>query len=123
MMETPKPLGEVRTTPRGFQKIEFKDRYGVGCSIQQSSAIDDTERGRNQPGSSSLWLGIEDGDPHIMASKAAENGIKTDKTVGWVPYPIPDDVLIRTRMLLCREQVAQLIDVLQNWLASGKLDK
>jgi len=49
-------------TQRGFQIIRFADGNDEACELQQSSAIDDTERGLNQPGSSFLWLGREDTD-------------------------------------------------------------
>jgi len=52
-------LGPVFTTNRGFDCIEFRDAHRVKCSLQQSSAIDDTERGMENPGSSFLWLGTQ----------------------------------------------------------------
>lgn len=48
-------LGEVETTSRGFEIIKFKDRYGVPCSLQQSSLAERTE-----PGVSAVWLGTND---------------------------------------------------------------
>jgi len=45
-------------TSRGFDLIEFEDQNQNPCELQQSSAIDDTERGMNQPGSSYVWLGV-----------------------------------------------------------------
>lgn len=113
---------EVEMTCRGFQIINFSDGNGAGCSIQQSSAIDDTDRGLENAGSSYLWLGPDDAEPKIMASKAAAHGVTTDETTGWVPYPIPEEVLMTTRMHLHREQVEELIVVLKRWLASGNLD-
>lgn len=35
---------------RGFERLDFKDRYAVDCSIQQSSLA--TEQ--------ALWLGVDD---------------------------------------------------------------
>ena len=55
-------IGDVQKTERGFEFIKFTDHCLKDCSIQQSSAIDDTQRGMEQPGSSFLWLGREDGD-------------------------------------------------------------
>lgn len=63
-------LGDAERTGRGFQYITFPDAYGHECSIQQSSAIDDTERGYEHPGSSFLWIGPDEADPKIMASQA-----------------------------------------------------
>jgi hypothetical protein len=46
-------LGEVTYTDRGFERIDFKDCYGEECSLQQSSAIEDSDI----PGASFVWLG------------------------------------------------------------------
>ena len=51
-------LSECKRTSRGFQIITFDDANGKECELQQSSAIDDTERGLNKPGSSCVWLGV-----------------------------------------------------------------
>lgn len=48
------PMGDVTETNRGFQIIQFRDRYGSACSLQQSSLADFTT-----PGSSAIWLGVE----------------------------------------------------------------
>ena len=55
----------------------------------------------------------------MLASKAGEFGIETQETTGWVSYPIPEDVLLTTRMHLDRKQVEGLIEVLQRWLQKG----
>ena len=68
---------------RGFGYITFKDLYNVECSIQESSSVEKL-----------IWLGVNDANPKIMASKTNEGG------TGWVEYKIPDDVLLTTRMLL-----------------------
>ena len=53
-------LGPVLRTGRGFQYIEFQDRNGNTCDIQQSSVAD-----YEPPGSSALWLGIGENRMHI----------------------------------------------------------
>ena len=58
-------LGPVFTTHRGFDVIEFKDAHRVECILQQSSAIDDTERGMEHPGSSFVWLGTQGQRMHL----------------------------------------------------------
>lgn len=103
-------LGTKRVTQRGFSVIEFTDRNGLHCSIQESSS--DTP---------SIWLGINDAEPKIMAIHAPLHNIKTNETVGWVPYPIPDEVLLHTRMHLNVEQVKALISTLQFWIATDRL--
>lgn len=110
-------LGTNTDTHRGFPMVEFKDFYDHPCSIQASSIW--LEDCLELAGTSALWIGPDSASPKIMASKAAEYGIATRETTGWVPYPIPDDVLLTTRMHLNREQVAGLIDRLQNWLDTG----
>lgn len=111
-------LGKEESTGRGFQVVKFKDRYGVGCSLQASSLADYEE-----PGTSAVWLGPDEPNPQIMASQAAGLGVKTDATSGWIPYPLPKEVLTTTRMHLDREQVAELIEALQSWLDTGHFEK
>lgn len=70
-------------TDRGFDLNNFEDAYGVSCSLQESSSV-----------IHHVWLGVNDADPQIMASKTPQGG------TGWVPYEIPNDVLLTTRMHL-----------------------
>lgn len=98
-------------TARGFSTVEFVDRYGDACIIQKSSlATEDA-----------IWFGIQDACPQIMASDALAAGVDTDETTGWVPYPMPKNVLLTTRMHLTREMVADLLPILQNFVATGEL--
>lgn len=48
-------LGKVQCTNRGFEIIEFKDRYDQECTLQQSSLAEYAE-----PGTSAVWLGQDD---------------------------------------------------------------
>lgn len=112
-----KVLGRQTATQRGFPLLNFNDCYDHPCSLQASSlAI------HQEPGTSAVWLGCDNADPKIMARDAAANGIKTDQTTGWVPYPISEDVQFTTRMHLDREQVASLIVHLQSWLKRGQFE-
>ena len=83
-------------TQRGFLKGEFKDLYGMTCSIQKSSlATDDA-----------IWIGSDGG------SHASGNTI------------IPEDEFPYTcmaRMHLNREQVSELIPILQFFVDNGEL--
>lgn len=102
---------KLETTSRGFALGTFRDRGGHECSIQKSSlATEDA-----------IWLGVNDAEPKIMASQAAEHGVETTETYGWVPFPIPKAVLLTTRMDLTREQVANLLPVLQYFVDTGEL--
>ena len=79
-------------TSRGFELLNFYDRYEVLCDIQRSSlATEDA-----------IWLGTHSPNPQIMASKTPQGGS------GWVEYPLSDDVLIRHRMHLTRKQSISL---------------
>jgi hypothetical protein len=103
-------LGKSQSGSRGFPFVEFLDRYNHKCSMQVSSLA--TEQ--------CIWLGVDDVEPKVMWKDAAKVGVKTNETCGWVPYPIPEEVLLSSRMHLTREQVEALIGHLQSWLDSGK---
>lgn len=113
-------LGTNTKTPRGFDSVEFVDRNDNPCHIACSSAIDGTQRGLENPGTSFLWIGTMDANPQVMCSNAAAVGLVPASDVGWQPYPIPEQVLLQTRMHLSREQVEGLIDRLLQWLATGR---
>ena len=96
---------KLSRTARGFDLMEFTDLYGAQCSIQKSSlATDDA-----------IWIGVDDANPKIMASKTTDGGN------GWVPYQIPEDALLTTRMHLNREQVKKIIPVLQLFVETGEI--
>lgn len=102
---------KIDKTHREFNITEFKDVNGYKCSLQKSSrAMEDY-----------VWLGVNNHNAQIMASKAKEHGIKTNENTGWVDYPIPEDVLMTTRMHLNREQVADLLPYLQRFVETGEL--
>lgn len=90
-------LGEEKKTERGFDLIEFTDINGRECTLQQSSAIDGTERGMYQPGSSSVWLGIDDERMHLDRAKVKEliwdlaNWLDTGTLCSSVKSPMLDD--------------------------------
>lgn len=92
-------------THRGFGLIEFNDLYGVECSVQKSSLATDN----------AIWIGVDDANPQIMASKLREGG------TGWVKYPIPEDVSLNTRMHLSQEQVRALLPILTTFAETGEL--
>lgn len=109
-------LGGVKHTARGFELIEFTDRSDQKCSLQVSSLADYVT-----PGTSALWFGVDDPNPLVPAQTAHLVGVKTSVVTGWVPYPIPEDVLISTRAHLSRKQVEALIRHLQAWLNKDTL--
>lgn len=100
-----KKIMKISKTNRGFKLIKFKDHYNTKCNIQMSSlATEDA-----------IWFGVEDANPKIMASDLFGHG------TGWVRYPIPDNVLISTRMHLTRKQVEALIPILQKFVDTGEI--
>ena len=116
-------MGNVIKTSRGFEAVEFEDAYGASCSLQQSSGIGDYADSLQRPGSSFVWLGVNDGEPKILKSEAEAAGLELpegEEISGWMPYPIPDNVLITTRMHLNREQVHGLVARLNQWLSTGR---
>lgn len=90
-----KRLGPVKRTSRGFELVRFVDLNNVPCSIQASSLAT----------SAAIWLGTDDAKPKILK-----------EGLGWVPYPISDEVLLSTRMHLERGEVEALVNHLQSWL-------
>ena len=104
---------EIKSSPtqRGFGKYTFIDRYNVECSLQESSLA--TE--------GAIWLGVEDANPIILAKDARKLDIPTIADVGWVPYDIPQEVLLHTRMHLTQDQVKALLPLLQHFAETGYL--
>lgn len=98
-------------TGRGFTIGYFEDLYNDRCSIQESSLAD-------QP---AIWLGIVDANPQVMAKDAHRLGVPTTEVNGWIPYPIPEEVLLTTRMHLSREQAKDLAYLLLYFHANGEL--
>lgn len=110
---------EFKKTSRGFSYVEFTDANNESCSLQASSSIDDTDEGLENPGSSFIWLGIDDIQPKLLASDALALDMHISETTGWVTYPIPKEVDLSGRMHLGRVQVKQLIELLTQWYDNG----
>jgi len=103
----------LKNTHNGFGLGKFIDNYGIKFSIQESSAGSDAR----------IWLGVDDVKPEILASKAHIYDIPTTETTGWIAYPIPDDVLLHSRMNLNQEMAKELITILQHFVETGKLPR
>ena len=110
-------IGKVEKTQRGFEVIRFRDIYSTPCSLQMSSLAR-----QDRPGVTAIWLGTDDAQPQVLASRARSYGIETSEKVGWVTYPIPEGVLLTTRMHLDRKQVMALIVHLAKWLIKGHFE-
>lgn len=50
-------------------------------------------------------------------------GIPTPANVGWVPFAIPKEVLLSTRMHLTQDQVRELLPILQYFVEHGELSE
>lgn len=98
--KTKPSLGAVERTDRGFELIQFKDSYGVDCTLQQSSIATEFR----------IWLGCDDANPRVLVPGA-----------GWKGLKMPPDYLADTRMHLTQDQVEALIVHLQHWLKTGRL--
>ena len=109
-MDPMMPPAVTPYTVRGFPGVRFSDRYDSPCSVQLSSLATEA----------ALWLGVDDPRPAVMARDAARVGVETTETVGWVPYPVPTEVLLRTRMHLTQSHVQMLLPLLQHFAATGE---
>ena len=116
--------GDLTITNRGFERVTFCDQCDNGCELQQSSAVGDYDDSLSRPGTSFVWLGVDDAKPVIMASDAIKLGLPVPAGVntGWIPYEIPREVLLHTRMHLDRERVKWLVKSLNHWLQTGSLN-
>ena len=92
-------------TGRGFDIITFDDLYNKHCSIQKSSlAFEDA-----------IWIGIDDAEPQILASQTEAGG------TGWVPFYIPEEVSLNTRMHITRKQAFRILKVLIKFVLTGNI--
>ena len=110
---------KLKQTDRGFDYVDFKDRYDHKCSLQKSSlATEDC-----------IWLGIEDAEVRVLASQHRELADKIrgtsdpERHTGWITYPIPEDAYISTRMHLNQQQVKDLLPYLIKFAETGELEQ
>jgi len=90
---------KIKPTERGFSRGEFIDRYGVKCSIQESSLA--TEH--------CIWLGCNDAEPKVCTEE------------GWKLVELPPDTVCHTRMHLTQDMVKQLLPLLEKFAKTGEL--
>ena len=88
-------------TKRGFDLMEFNDRYNKKCSLQKSSLASED----------CIWLGIDDANPRILV-----------EGFGWQKIEADKDILYDTRMHLTREQVKDLLPVLTKFVETGEIN-
>lgn len=92
------------TTARGFNLVNFKDAYGVECSIQESSSAEEPK----------IWFGID--SPKVMR---LDNGWKDITPVSTKENPVNID----SRMHLTREHVKQLLPILRHFVKTGEVGR
>jgi len=93
-------FGKVGKTDKGFNIIQFEDRNGESCSLQESSDAADV----------AVWLGMNDPSPtHLVPGGGSKD------------YPLPKEVWVASRMLLTWEQVKELVIYLQRFVDTGSL--
>jgi hypothetical protein len=91
---------EMKETSRGFRYYEFIDRYGIKCSLQESSLAEEA----------AIWLGCDDGNPRVCVPNE-----------GWKSVEVPEGTLMDTRMHLTVEQAKELIPLLKYFVKKGCL--
>jgi len=99
---------KVEKTERGFQIIEFKDRYDEECSLQESSLASE----------SCVWLGVDNNKLKMMAKNGQEDGTE------WIEIPLHENVsILPGRMHLNQEQVRDLLPHLIRFAETGSLSE
>lgn len=95
---------------RGFEIQHFLDDYGLDCSIQESSSVEPH-----------VWLGVHNPPHKVMWDSAGKYGIEIGEKEGWYDYPIPEEVLVESRMHLSRKQAKALAKKLRYFAKHGVL--
>lgn len=106
-----------KKTSRGFDRFDFKDQYGLDCSLQKSSLIDPE----------CIWLGAHT-EVKILLPGEGWTKVDVEKVVlqhyGNPKNSVtgePADVLVSSRMHLSQEQVKKLLPLLQKFAETGEL--
>lgn len=112
-------LGDVKRNDRGFEYIDFEDSSGKPAELAVSSATDC----KHPIGCSFVWIGRRDTEALVPAQRAVELGLEAPSPpVGRVKYPIPQGVLLPSRLHLNRVQVVALVQQLKAWLRTGSFE-
>jgi hypothetical protein len=88
---------------RGFVVGTFYDRYGTECSIQKSSlATEDA-----------IWLGVDSTKLTVF---------EDDSKGKYLEVEMPKNFDVSTRMHLTKEQVKELLPLLNKFVETGELE-
>ena len=93
---------KLEVNQRGFEGGKFTDLYGEKCSIQESSLATDA----------AIWLGIA--NPKLTVFENEQKG-------KYLVTEMPKNFSVSSRMHLNREQVAELLPILQKFVETGHL--
>ena len=93
---------KIEKTPRGFEISEFTDLYGKECSIQKSSLAS----------ADAIWLGVD--NPGLTV-------FENEKKGKYLVVEMPKNFSVSSRMHLNREQIAELLPILQKFVDTGEL--
>lgn len=85
-------------TCRGYPIGRFRDQYGKGCSIQDSSLATEA----------CVWVGID--NPKVKVLVPGKS---------WQDFPVPEEALIESRMHLTIDQAILLRDALTRFIETG----
>jgi hypothetical protein len=96
-------------TERGFILGEFTDRYGMSCSLQESSLAEEA----------AVWLGTEGQVSFLRPSKGWERLTAEDLSASVLGNG--DTTLIHSRMHLTQEMVKELLPHLEFFVEHGRL--
>jgi hypothetical protein len=102
---------DIVQTQRGFSKGSFTDYNSINCSIQESSlATDDC-----------IWLGID--VPRLTVFEDTNMGSAKHSLVEskYIETDLPKNWSVDSRMHLTRQQVSDLLPLLQRFVDTGSL--
>lgn len=104
---------EFKKTARGFAYYEFEDDNGMSCTLQKSSSIIDK-----------IWFGA---DAEIMEfyplpRETDESWFKVEDLSALKHRP-QNEIHIFSRMHLTREQVKDLLPILQRFVETGEVEE
>ncbi len=69
-----------------------------------------------------LFIGVDNFQPIVMASDANALCIETNKSFGWIPFPMPKDVKMFTGMVLNKELAISIKEDLDYYIETNDLE-
>lgn len=109
---------------------EFQGQFDLNKPLTQELAnyLNNLSGTRRMKRNLDSKFGVDDAHStaQVMAKDAQDVGVSTPEAlaaegVGWVNYPIPEEVSVYGRMHLTRDQVRKILPVLQHFVDHGEL--